>query len=130
MQNRIKELRKTLGLSQDEFGRRLGLTRGAITNLEYGKTEAKPLFIDLICRTYAVNRDWLVDGIGAMFVPSTRKEEISKFISDKFREEPDGFKLRLIAALSRLDEPAWAALESFARQLVEDPAEGKEKEQT
>ena len=71
MRNRIKELRKALGLSQDEFGRQLGLTRGAITNLEYGKTEAKPLFVDLVCRTYSVNRDWLVDGIGAMFVPCT-----------------------------------------------------------
>lgn len=130
MRNRIKELRKALGLSQDEFGRQLGLTRGAITNLEYGKTEAKPLFVDLVCRTYSVNRDWLVDGIGAMFVPSTRKEDVAKFIAEQFRSEPDGFKLRLISALSKLDEPAWEALEHFARQLVEDPAEGKEKEQT
>lgn len=130
MQNRIKELRKSLGLSQDEFGRRLGFTRGAITNLEYGKTEAKPLFVDLVCRTYGVNREWLVDGVGPMFPPSTREEEIAKFIGEALRDEPGSFKLRLISALSKLDAEAWEALERFAAQLVEAQADGKEKEQT
>ena len=48
MNERIKKLRKELGLSQDEFGRRLGVTRGAITNIELNKVEPKPLFVDLI----------------------------------------------------------------------------------
>ena len=38
MNEQIKELRKLLGLSQEEFGKKLGVTRGAITNIELNKT--------------------------------------------------------------------------------------------
>ena len=67
MNNRIRELRKALGLSQDEFAGKLGLTRGAITNIELHKTKPKPLLVDLICATYNVNAHWLRTGEGEMF---------------------------------------------------------------
>lgn len=123
MTNRIKELRKALGLSQEEFGNRLGLTRGAITNLEYGKTEAKPLFIDLVCKTYGVRRDWLLNGDGDMLEPDTRDQEISKFVSQVIKDKPGSFKRRFALALSRLDEDGWKALERFANMIAEEEKE-------
>lgn len=123
MMNRIKALRKELGLSQEEFGNRLGLTRGAITNLEYGKTEAKPLFIDLVCKTYGVRRDWLLNGDGKMFEPDTREQEISKFVTQVIRDKPGSFKRRFALALSRLDEDGWATLEKFANLIAEEEKE-------
>lgn len=123
MMNRIKALRKELGLSQEEFGNRLGLTRGAITNLEYGKTEAKPLFIDLVCKTYGVRRDWILNGDGKMFEPDTREQEISKFVTQVIREKPGSFKRRFALALSRLDEDGWATLEKFANLIAEEEKE-------
>ena len=59
MNERIKAVRLALGISQEEFGKRLGVTRGAITNIELNKVEPKPLFVDLICREFNVNEDWL-----------------------------------------------------------------------
>ena len=47
MNERIKQIRKALNLSQDDFGKKLGVTRGVITNIELNKTEPKPLFINL-----------------------------------------------------------------------------------
>ena len=67
MNERIKEIRKSLNLSQDEFGRRLGVTRGAITNIELNKTEPKELFLELICKVFDVNEHWLRTGKGEMF---------------------------------------------------------------
>lgn len=128
MNERIKQLRARLNLTQAQFAERLNLSRNYIAVIEIGQREPSDRTILDICREFGVSESWLRTGSGSMIPTSTRKEEISKFIAEKFREEPDGFKVRLISALSRLDEPAWEALEAFARQLVEDP--GKEKEQT
>lgn len=73
---RIKELRLACGLSQDAFANKLGLkSRGKIANLEFGKTDADKEFMDLICSTFNVNRTWLSDGTGEMFVSSTPYEK-------------------------------------------------------
>ena len=120
MNERVKELRKALSLSQDEFGKRLGLTRGAITNIELNKTEPKPLLIDLICREFGVNEEWLRTGEGEMFIPLTRNQVITDFAADLIREEDVDFKKRLIEALAKLDEKEWEFLEELAKKLAKE----------
>lgn len=119
MNERIKKLRQSLGLSQDEFGRRLGVTRGAITNIELNKVEPKPLFVDLICREFNVNEEWLRTGEGEMFVQKTRDEELAAFFGDVLSEDSDS-KRRLLSVLSRLNEDEWVLLEQMAQKLVEE----------
>lgn len=114
MNERIKQLRKMLGLSQEEFGKRLGLTRGAITNIELNKTEPKPLFIDLICEVFDVNKKWIEDGEGEIFKKLSIEEEIAGFVGELLKDKNDTFKKRYIAMLSKLDEAGWAALEQVA----------------
>lgn len=79
MNERIKAVRLALGISQEEFGKRLGVTRGAITNIELNKVEPKPLFVDLICREFNVNEDWLKNGAEPMFLQRSRNEELPHF---------------------------------------------------
>lgn len=119
MNDRIKKLRQALGLSQDEFGRRLGVTRGAVTNIELNKVEPKPLFVDLICREFNVSEEWLRTGEGEMFVQKTRDEELAAFFGDVLSEDSD-FKRRLLSVLSRLNEDEWVLLEQMAQKLVEE----------
>lgn len=120
MNERIKELRLKLGLSQDEFGRRLGVTRGAITNIELNKVEPKPLFIDLMCREFNVSETWLRTGDGEMFVSRSRSDAIAQEVNRFMADHPDSFRERLISLLIRLDEKQWEILEHYARQLVDD----------
>lgn len=119
LNERIKQIRIKLGLSQDEFGRRLGVTRGAITNIELNKVDPKPLFVDLICREFGVNEIWLRTGEGEMFDPVTPDEELADFFGNILAGEPD-FKRRFIYALSRLSSEQWEMLEKVATQLVAD----------
>lgn len=118
MNERIKEVRKALNLSQDEFASRLGLTRGAITNIELYKTEPKPLLVGLICSTYSVNETWLRTGEGEMFVQPTRDEEIAAFVGAALSGEDENFKRRLLSVLIRLDEKEWQLLEKMAKKLA------------
>ena len=118
MNERIKKLRQALNLSQDEFGKRLGVTRGAITNIELNKVEPKPLFVDLICREFNASENWIRAGEGEMFVEKTESEELAAFFGDLLKDEPD-FRHRLIAAMSRLTLDEWKVLEKLAVEAVE-----------
>ena len=118
MNERIKKLRQALNLSQDEFGKRLGVTRGAITNIELNKVEPKPLFVDLICREFNASENWIRTGEGEMFVEKTESEELAAFFGDLLKDEPD-FRHRLIAAMSRLTLDEWKVLEKLAKETVE-----------
>lgn len=119
MNERIKEVRKARGLSQDEFGRRLGVTRGAVTNIELNKVEPKPLFVDLICREFDVNEEWLRTGSGSMFVEKSRDEELAELFGKVLAGDPD-FRRRLLSAMPRLTEEQWAMLGEVAQRLASD----------
>lgn len=119
MNERIKAVRLALGISQEEFGKRLGVTRGAITNIELNKVEPKPLFVDLICREFNVNEDWLKNGAEPMFLQRSRNEELSAFFGDLLNGESD-FKHRLISVMSRLSVDQWQMLADMANMLVEE----------
>jgi len=64
---RVKHLRKKLGLTQIEFGKKLGVTRSVIINIELNKVVPKDIFNDHICEVFNVNRKWLVNGVGEIF---------------------------------------------------------------
>ena len=61
---RVKELRKTLGLTMEKFGNRLGVTKVAISNIERGNRKLTEQMLRSICREFDVNEDWLRTGVG------------------------------------------------------------------
>lgn len=121
MGERFKQLRKKLGLSQIEFAKRLGLTRGAISNIEAGKVQPKPLLIDLICSTFRANKEWLVNGTGQMLADRSRDDQIMDFVSSAMAGERPNFKRRLLSVLSQLNENQWEMLEKYLLEMVPPP---------
>ena len=65
---RIKLLRKTLNLSMEKFGEKIGLTKASISKIESGITPLTEKNIKLICSIYNVDYFWLTEGTGEMFV--------------------------------------------------------------
>lgn len=67
--NRILELRKNLHLSRDAFGAKIGVSGHVVRNWDRNETNAadKPLILNIICKEYGVNREWLENGTGEMF---------------------------------------------------------------
>lgn len=122
---RISHLRKTLKLTRAAFGEEIGVSDSVIKNIEYDKTEPKPLMIQQICKAYNVNETWLTAGEGEMFVKQSRTDEIAQFVGRTLATTEDTFQKRLIAALSKLSVEEWEVLEKLANDL----AAPKEKEQ-
>lgn len=67
MKERIKALRKTLGLTQQEFADRVGLKRNSLANYETGRNTPMDAVMKSICREFNVNETWLRTGNGEMF---------------------------------------------------------------
>ena len=82
LRTRIKELRTTLNLTQEEFGQKLGVSRGVITNIELDRVPPKDLFIDLICDVFGVNRKWLETGEGEMFQDISEDLQFEKLCTE------------------------------------------------
>ena len=78
MNFRIKELRKTLKLTQTAFAEKIGLTGAAITRIEKGERNPSEQTVLSICREFRVNYFWLTEGKGEMFTstPETVVEEL------------------------------------------------------
>lgn len=126
MNHRIRELRKTLGLTQTEFGKRLGIKQTTVAGYETGGRTPMDAVISLICRQFQVNETWLRTGKGEMFSNRTREEEIACFVEAVLSEESDSFKKRFVGLLAKLDESDWKVLERMARQLAELPETNSE----
>ena len=120
MHERIKELRKALGLTQQKFADGMGVKQNTIAQYESGRNAPIDAVITLICRTYGVDETWLRTGEGKMFISRGRSEAIAQEVNRFMADHPDSFRERLISLLIRLDEKQWEVLEQYARQLVDD----------
>lgn len=71
--DRVKELRKALNLSQETFGNKLGITKASVSRIENGVFNLSNQLAKLICKEFNVDYFWLTEGKGEMFtkIPET-----------------------------------------------------------
>ena len=93
MNERIKELRRALKLTQAEFASKIGSVQNTITGYETGRREPSNQVITLICKTFNVSEVWLKTGEGEM-----------------------------VSVLARLSEEEWGLIADIAQKLVESNA--------
>lgn len=79
MNERLRKLRKTLDLTQQEFANRIKIARGNISAYEAGKNAMSNAVISLICREFNVSEDWLRYGTGEMFI-AKESDEIDSLV--------------------------------------------------
>ena len=68
MNERLKELRQYLKLSQEEFGEKIFMTQNHISSLESGRRIPSDRTIKNICTVFGVNEEWLRMGNGEMMI--------------------------------------------------------------
>lgn len=74
MHERIKQIRRELGLTQTEFAERIGLKQNSIALIESGKRNISDQAVLSICREYGVNEEWLRTGTGEKMTPDASDE--------------------------------------------------------
>lgn len=116
MNERIKELRKSLGLTQLEFGEQVGVKANTIGNYEIGLRTPSDAVIRAICREFNVNENWLRTGEGEMFNP--QDEKLAAFVGSLVADDSDPFKRRMVELLADLTPEEWKLLEKMAERLT------------
>lgn len=123
---RVKILRQALGMSQTDFGAKIGVTRGVINNLDRGLTDLQDPLLSLICSVFNARREWLETGEGEMFEPEDAESPFYDAMGIITNDEPDSFRKRFVIALAELDDAGLDAMEQFIRSLIRDT--GKKKD--
>ena len=107
MNNKIKIVREALGLSQREFGEKIGVSRDVISNMEYGRVQPKELLVKHICEFYGINEQWMRTGQGDMFSEEpkiNKKTDEALAIFQSLRPEFQDYALEQIRQLAKLQD--------------------------
>lgn len=113
LNERIKLVRIKKSLNQTDFAKRLSISRSAVCKIESGENSPSEQTINLICKEFNVNSEWLRTGKGEMFIEKSKDILISDMFADIFKGDDTNFKYRLVSALSKLDDDDWDSLEKF-----------------
>lgn len=81
--NRVKELRLSLGLTQEEFGEKIGLKKSGISNIENGTRNLSIRNIKLISKTFNVSELWLNSGVNDNTLKSWEESSIKEKLQEK-----------------------------------------------
>ena len=118
MNERIKQLRKHLGLNQSDFASRLGVSQSAVAGWELGTRNPMDTVIRSICREFNVSELWLREGQGEMFVPRTLRQEVLELGRELLEAPPGDFRRDFLLSLADLPPEFWPALRDFMERLL------------
>lgn len=128
--SRVRELRKTIGLTLEKFAEPLGVKKAAISNIENNTRGLTDQMIISICREYNVNEDWLRTGEGKMFKERSLSEEVGYYVEDLLEYDGHGNSfydmiINMMKTYSELDEKS----QSVIRNYFQSVADGIHKEE-
>ena len=80
-ENQLKAIRKSTGMTQQEFASHLDISLSSVANIENGSREISKAMMKSLIEKYNVSAEWLLTGEGAMFIseetmPAVRNEAI------------------------------------------------------
>lgn len=121
MNERIKELRKTLGLTLEKFGERVGVTKVTISRIENNVNSVTEQMFKSICREFNVNEEWLRDGSGEMFI--IPEDETAALASDLLEDSDNEFYqsiLEVVRTYQQLSPTSQEVLREFGKKCLEN----------
>lgn len=130
--NRVRSIRKTLGLNQTQFAEKIGITQRTLSGIEKEAVNLTERNAKEICRVFHVNNAWLQTGEGEMLVEPSEDEQLAEFVGEILAGRPDDMRRQFLVALSQLDEDGWKGLVQFTQAIYKEGKkleEGKQKEQ-
>lgn len=111
MNERIKTLRKHLGITQAEFAQKIGTSQNVFANYEIGRRNPSNSVINNICKTFNVEEEWLRTGQGDMFLKIPEEDLFSRAAASCVKDDDAVAMEGLIL---------WRSLPPEARKNVEE----------
>lgn len=95
MNERVKELRLKLGLTQEEFGEKIGLSKSGVSNIENGTRNVSERHIKLISKTFGVSEVWIRNGMGEITIgkrPKSLEDYTNEELLNELNRRLSGFE--------------------------------------
>ncbi len=116
MNERIRQLRKALSLTLEEFGQRVGVTKQTVSRIENGVNSVTEQMFKSICREFCVSEEWLRNGTGEMFGEMSRAEKAAQIVGSAIGSG-DEFVLNTFIALGQLSHDEWDIIKKFVDKI-------------
>ena len=121
---RIKQLRKELGMTQTVFAERIGIRQNSVAVIEMGKNMPSDQTVAFICREFRVNEEWLRTGAGEVFIPSP--ETVVDKLAEDYRLCPEA--RAMVAQFITLDPEAQLAVFKYMCAVVDEIREQADRD--
>lgn len=119
MQERIRMIRKHAGLTQAEFGERIGVKANTITSYETGLRVPSDAVIVSICREFNISESWLRTGEGEMMAKTDADVDLAKMVGKIVNSDDDLLKM-IIKGYLQLDDKDKVAIRKLVDGLVNE----------
>lgn len=129
IKDRIKEVRKQANdgqkMMQTEFAERIGLAMSTLSQIERGKINPTNQTIDLICREFDINREWLETGEGPMKKEKPPLDEVAMLVSELLDESEDDPFYQFILGLLRTYQRLNPARKELVKRFIDETLEAQ-----
>jgi transcriptional regulator with XRE-family HTH domain len=113
---RVKHIRKSLNMTQQEFAERIGLKSNSLSQIETRINTATEQTIKLICREFGVSYNWLKNGVEPMMVP---REYLNRGKVDDILDGDNEFVKQIFYGLADMPDEWWDTAEKVLRQALD-----------
>jgi transcriptional regulator with XRE-family HTH domain len=115
METTLKQFRKALGLSQEEVGRRVGVTGVAISRIESGDRALTDRMALALCKEFNVDYGWLTTGQGEMFVNT---DDALGGIVDSIMQGDNALAKSIFKGFAQFSEEDWLKLRDLIDKFL------------
>ncbi len=115
---RVREVRKSLGLTLEKFGEKIGMKKNSVSQIENGKNNVTDANVKAICREFNISEEWLRTGSGNMRIPV--EDEAAAAVSDLVEKSNPLYDVikGIMVAYQKLDGPSREVIDQFILDAV------------
>lgn len=118
MNERLRQIRLKNKMSQEEFGKKIGIeSRAHISALENGNRNITDRIINDVCREFGISKEWLRDGIGEMEIKDCQEERYASNVA-KLQRTDDETIIRWANAIAETSPEVLKQIEEFMKKIL------------
>ena len=117
--NRVKEVRQSMELSQAKFAQKIGFSQGGIKDVEIGKCKVTDRLILAMNKYLGVNEEWLRTGNGSMYAQTDKKDAVEQALNILMAKyNMDKFEIAMMKNYLEMSPEAKQGFKTFLKEVA------------
>lgn len=117
--NRVKEVRQSMKLSQAKFAQKIGFSQGGINDVEKCKCGVSDRFIFAMNKYLGVNEEWLRTGNGSMYAQTDKKDAVEQALNILMAKyNMDKFEIAMMKNYLEMSPEAKQGFKTFLKEVA------------